>query len=117
MHDCECQLTAHVEHRNGGVEAQLLEIDIAAKSDTIPNLLQELGHAIAVSYDIAKEVGETPFVKLLWTAPGLLDGHGHGHAKPLGYITLRKDIAESLAATLRLLKPIDKIPVFSRKVA
>ena len=57
MSQNNCLLRAVVSPHEGGVEAQLLEIDIAARANDIESLLKELGHAIVASYEIALDLG------------------------------------------------------------
>jgi hypothetical protein len=117
MQDFDCELHAKVAHRNGGVEAQLVEIDIAARSGSIDGLLAEIRHAIIVTYEIAKDLGETPFVSIL--CPSEICGRLHvQQEEQIGVIELPAHVGEALAAALRLHRPITKIPVFpARKAA
>lgn len=55
-------LRAIIVYREGFVEAQLLDIDIAATGKDIPELLKKISYTIELRYDVAKILGETPFL-------------------------------------------------------
>jgi hypothetical protein len=113
----DCQLRAIVKLRDGFLEAQLLEIDIAARGNDISDLLSELSHAITVSYEISTELGETPFANLM---PAPLQFHSQWNeakCKQIGFIKLSPEVAMALAIALHLRKPIESIPVFEKMAA
>ena len=112
MNENDFQLRAIVSKRDGGLEAQLLEIDIAARSQDVDGLLEEIAHAITVTFEIAKDLGNTPFVDILEAPPTFHnqwhDGQG---TQQVGWIELAEPVAEALAAALRQRKPIRRIAV------
>lgn len=50
-------------------EAQLLELDIAVSADSFEGIIRELQHAIIVEYQVAKELGHTPFANVVVDEP------------------------------------------------
>jgi len=108
----DIQLRAVVASRSGGVEAQLLEIDIAARAESVDGLLKEIAHALVVTYDIAAEAGEAPFFDI---KPAPADFHARFENNKGGskveYINLPDQVAVALATALHARKPIRKIAV------
>jgi hypothetical protein len=116
MQDKNCQLRALVATCDGGIQARLVELEIAAFGKDVNELLKELGHAITVAYRVAKEFGETPFVKFmkednkdadLWDSLS-----SQNPSSPLGSIAVPSEVGEALAAFLRLLTPIRLIQFY-----
>jgi hypothetical protein len=116
MPNTNCQLRAMVVAREGGVEAQLLELDIAAMGRDVPDLLNEIRHALIVTYEIAKELGETPFTSVMphpaYHFQSRCDDDDSG--EEMGTIELPENVGEALAAALHALKPIRAITVYNK---
>jgi len=117
MQEKNCQLSAVVATKDGGVEAQLLEFDIAARGATIEDILEELGYAITLSYEIAMDLGQTPFINLPKAPPHFQMRWNDSPAKQVGVIDLPEDVGLALAIALHFREPIHQIPVFERQAA
>src|SRR5436853_50612 len=118
MNQNTCQLRAIVAERDGGFEAQLLEIDLAARGKSRDEMLAALGHAIHASYEISKEMGETPFININSAPIQFYTTWKVGKSpKQIGIIHLPTEVAEALAIALRVERPISEIPVFEKCAA
>jgi hypothetical protein len=106
----ESQLHAHVAVASDNVEVQLRELDIAVRGKNVDDALRELEHAITITYQIALDLGQTPFVDLL-TSVNIFESQGHS-GKEFGVINLPEDVGAALAAALRMRKPVRQISVF-----
>lgn len=111
-HD-DCSLRAIVTERDGGFEARLLEFEIAVRADSVDHLLREIEHALVVTYEIAHDLGETPFISVLSRRANTDRSWQEDRAK-VDYIELPDEVSEALAAVLRYLKPIRKIAVLQK---
>jgi hypothetical protein len=102
MQPNDCQLRAIIASRDGGMEAQLLEIDIAARGADLDSLLREIGHAITVSYEVSLDLGEAPFSNLM-SAPMQFQSQWNDlnhSAKKIGYVSLPEDVGMALASAV-----------------
>lgn len=104
------KLSAIVSQCEHGLEAQLLEIDIAVRADTMEGLLSELAYVITVEYRIAKERGKTPFGRIeeapqeYWDMWKLLEASGD--ISQTSTLNLSDDVREALAIALHTSVPV-----------
>jgi hypothetical protein len=120
MHAHNLSLRALLTGRDGYIEAQILELDIAVRASSLEGVLEEFQHAIIVLYRAARKLGVTPFVNIP-TAPSEFwdrwkDRDGK-HADHAGDISLPEEVADALATALRVDRPLQKVPVFKLRQA
>jgi hypothetical protein len=118
MHPHNLSLRALLsEGADGSIQAQLLELDIAVRADSLDGVLREFEHAIIVLYQAARKDGATPFATTR-EAPARFRRkweslNGNGAAAPTeGRINLPPEIADALAIRLRADRAALEIPVF-----
>ncbi len=102
-------LRALVASMGGGYEARLLDLDIAVRADSEEQILREIEHALVVTYEIARDLGETPFVSVLRHSPR--DERWHEKGARVGSIELPQEVAEALAAVLHRPRPLKCVTV------
>jgi hypothetical protein len=109
MYDETPTLRAVVSQWKGGLQAQLLELDIAVQGSTHEQILAEFAHAITVSYEVAVMNGETPFVNL-GMPPKSIQRRWKSTCPPeSSIIELRDEVASALAAFLQMGRPIRRV--------
>lgn len=108
MSEDQKMLRAIVSRWSGGLQAQLLELDIAVQGQTEDDLLLEFAHAITVSYEIATAHGEAPFSSI-GEPPKSFKDQWRSCAMKTGFIELRDDVAIALATALRWRKPAGSV--------
>lgn len=99
-------LRAIVTRCAGGLQAQLLELDIAVQGSDEDTLLFEFAHAITVSYEIAVAHGEAPFASVGEPPKAIRDKWRPTTEMKTGCIELRDEVAMALATALRWRKPV-----------
>lgn len=102
-------LRAIVSRWSGGLQAQLLELDIAVQGESEDQLLAEFAHAITVSYEIAIAHGEAPFSSIGEPPKALRDQWRSTNGMKSGFIELRSEVALALATALRWRKPVGSV--------
>jgi hypothetical protein len=102
--DGQNKLRAIVSRWSGGLQAQLLELDIAVQGTDLDQILAEFSHAITVSYEIAMDLGEVPFLNLREPPKATRDRWRSCNRTP-GSVKLTKEIVMALATALRWPKP------------
>ena len=97
---------------HSGVEAQLLDIDIAVRGKDIKEVLAEVKYAIIASYQIAVDLGETPFVNLVDLKTLRFHNQWADDAsRSVGCIDLPDNVAQALAAVLQRPEPVKQIDI------
>lgn len=111
MPDDQNSLRIIVSRWGGGLQAQLLELDIAVQGQTEDELLAEFSHAITVSYEIAMAHGEAPFASIGEPPKPIRDQWRSAPmvAAKRGFIELKEEIALALATALRWRKPVGSV--------
>lgn len=101
------KLRAIVSRWPGGLQAQLLELDIAVHGSSHEELLAEFAHAITVSYEVAVAHKEAPFSSIGVPPKAVQEQWQSKVMKGMktGEIELEDDIAMALATALRWRKP------------
>lgn len=102
-------LRAIVSRWSGGLQAQLLELDIAVQGENHEQLLAEFAHAITVSYEIAIAHGEAPFSSIGQPPKAISDQWKSSNEIKSGCIKLRSEVALALATALRWRKPVASV--------
>lgn len=102
-------LRAIVTRCQHGLQAQLLELDIAVQGQDEHTLLAEFAHAITVSYEIAMAHGEAPFSSVGEPPKAIREKWRASTEMKCGYIELRDEVALSLATALRWRKPVGSV--------
>lgn len=102
-------LRAIVHRCPGGLQAQLLELDIAVQGPDEDQLLAELAHAITISYEIAVAHGEAPFSSIGEPPKAVRDQWRSSNGIRQGCITLKAEVAMALATALRWRKPVGSV--------
>lgn len=109
MPDDQNRLRAIISRWSGGLQAQLLELDIAVQGANEKQLLAEFAHAITVSFEIAKAHGEAPFASVGEPPKSVRDQWRSGTIKTPGWIELKKEVALALATALRWRNPVGSV--------
>lgn len=109
MPDERNTLRAMVSRWAGGLQAQLLELDIAVQGADEQQLYAEIAHAITVSYEIAVKHGEAPFSSIGEPPKPIRDQWRPSNASKPGWIQLREEVAMALATALRWRKPVGSV--------
>ncbi len=105
MNSEQNSLRAIVSPWKGGLQAQLLELDIAVQGADEAELLREFAHAITVSYEISIAHQEAPFSNFGEPPKAIRDQWRSSNAIRSGMIKLRDDVAFALSTALRWRKP------------
>lgn len=120
MHPHDLTLRGLLYTENDGVEAQLLELDLAVRAHDMNGVIEEFGHAIIVLYEAAIKLGVTPFANIK-AAPAEFQEKwvdcNASCSSPVGYISLPEEVAYALAIALRANRPLREIPFFEFKKA
>jgi hypothetical protein len=100
------KLRAVVSRWSGGLQAQLLELDLAVQGADHDEIFKEFAHAITVSYEIAVAHGEAPFSSIGQPPKAIQDQFVCSKNKEItGWIPLKDEIAMALATALRWRLP------------
>jgi hypothetical protein len=102
-------LRAIVSRWSGGLQAQLLELDIAVQGANEDQLLEEFAHAITVSYEIAVAHGEAPFSNIGEPPKPIRDQWRSCNSMKTGWIKLSPEVSMALATALRWRKPVGSV--------
>lgn len=102
-------LRAIVSRWSGGLQAQLLELDVAVQGADEDQLLAEFAHAITVSYEIAEAHGEAPFSSIGEPPKAIREQWRSSNVIKSGCIELRDEVAIALATALRWRKPVGSV--------
>jgi hypothetical protein len=112
-------LRAIVSRWSGGLQAQLLELDLAVQGENYDRILLEFAHAITVSFEVSVAHGEAPFASI-GEPPKAIRDQWRSNEKccdiTTGWIELRDEVAMALATALRWRKPAGSV-VFEQAVA
>lgn len=109
MQQNECKLRAIISPFDGGLQAQLLELDIAVQGATVEEILGEFSHAITTYYEAARDLDEAPFADLD-IAPQQYQGRWReGMSSQKGNIELSEEVALALSTALRTRKRIREV--------
>ncbi len=120
MHDQDeiPTLRAIVSRWEGGLQAQLLELDLAVQGATQEQLLAEFAHAITVSYEAAMDHKETPFLNMGVPPKSLSAQWKDGQSnRQSSCIALRDDVAIALATYLHIQRSSARRVVFEEAQA
>jgi len=109
MPEDQNSLRVIVSRWSGGLQAQLLELDIAVQGQTENQLLAEFAHAITVSYEIAKAHGEAPFASIGEPPKSIRDQWRCVPLTTRHVIELDEEVALALATALRWRKPVGSV--------
>lgn len=99
-------LRAIVTRWAGGLQAQLLELDIAVQGSDEHQVLAEFAHALTVSYEVAVAHGEAPFSSIGEPPKSIRDQWRSSNGMKQGCINLSTEVAIALATALRWRKPV-----------
>jgi hypothetical protein len=100
------QLHAVIAQRDGLIEAQIVEMDVAVGGKTVRDILLEIEHALESEYVLAHRFNRTPFVHLIGRTPAqFAETFADAKTHVMGAIELSERAAETLAAALRFRTP------------
>ncbi len=112
-----CLRAVTTESRDGWMEAQLLDLDLAIRARTMDGVLAEIEHAIVVLYLAAKKLGTTPFATTPQAPKQFREAWKQaigGAGSQVGVINLPAEVGEALATALRVSKPAQQVRVLQR---
>lgn len=91
------QLRALIRRSGDLFEARLLELDIAVCADSEDGIMREIEYAISLEYQVARDLGLTPFANLVRRDSSLADlwSQAQGSAKESA-ISLHPQVLDAL---------------------
>lgn len=95
-------LRATARMDRGWWEIKLLDLAVAADGDSETAMLKQLEHALVAEYLLAKELGQTPFVKLLLACPKEVHEAWTDDTKKFRTLSLPEEVRCALSAVFRL---------------
>ena len=102
-------LRALVRQTNGIYEAELVELDLCVSSTSEDGLFGAIEYALCLTYQIARERGETPFARITGMASPKVAAQWNwiSQSQPAKTrpISLPEEVADALAIALHAAKP------------